>query len=111
MTHEHVCDSLELFAVEVMPEFKSESPERERRKAEDLAPYVEAAMGRRRIMAPLADERIPRIKSLGRRVAEETGQAKPLAEEMKEASSNILEESGAADRSVEHMERLKEKTT
>jgi alkanesulfonate monooxygenase SsuD/methylene tetrahydromethanopterin reductase-like flavin-dependent oxidoreductase (luciferase family) len=110
MKHEHVCASLELFAREVMPEFKAESAERDRRKSEDLAPFFEAAMGRRKPMAPLSDAAIPSIKSLGRRVAEESGKARPLAEEMKEASGNVLEESGAADRSVEHMDKLQEKT-
>jgi alkanesulfonate monooxygenase SsuD/methylene tetrahydromethanopterin reductase-like flavin-dependent oxidoreductase (luciferase family) len=57
--HADICASLELFAGEVMGEFKAEVAEREARKAAHLAPYIEAAMGRKRWMAPLADADIP----------------------------------------------------
>ncbi|MGZ6015374.1 MAG: hypothetical protein ACXWKM_06475, partial [Phenylobacterium sp.] len=57
--HQHICESLELFAHEVMPAFKAEVAEREARKAAELAPYLEAAMARKRWMAPLADADIP----------------------------------------------------
>ncbi|MGZ6018089.1 MAG: hypothetical protein ACXWKO_05415, partial [Phenylobacterium sp.] len=57
--HQHICESLELFAREVMPAFKAEVAEREARKAAELAPYLEAAMARKRWMAPLADADIP----------------------------------------------------
>ena len=39
--HEHICESLELFAREVMPEFKERRPEVERAKRERLAAAVE----------------------------------------------------------------------
>ncbi|MBM3671591.1 MAG: LLM class flavin-dependent oxidoreductase [Actinobacteria bacterium] len=45
--HEHVCESLELFAREVLPEFKDREEQREREKAERLAPIIEAAMARK----------------------------------------------------------------
>jgi hypothetical protein len=45
--HEHICESLELFAREVMPEFHEGAPEREQRKLERLAPAIEAALARR----------------------------------------------------------------
>jgi alkanesulfonate monooxygenase SsuD/methylene tetrahydromethanopterin reductase-like flavin-dependent oxidoreductase (luciferase family) len=45
--HEHICESLELFAREVMPVFHEGEAERERAKAERLAPAVEAALARR----------------------------------------------------------------
>jgi alkanesulfonate monooxygenase SsuD/methylene tetrahydromethanopterin reductase-like flavin-dependent oxidoreductase (luciferase family) len=57
--HEHICQSLELFAAEVMPQFKAEVAEREARKTAELAPYIEAAMARKRWMKPLADDEIP----------------------------------------------------
>ena len=57
--HEHICQSLELFAAEVMPEFKAHAAEREARKAAELAPYIEAAMARKTWMKPLADADIP----------------------------------------------------
>ncbi len=57
--HEHICESLELFAAEVMPAFKAEAVERETRKQAELAPYIEAAMKRKRWMKPLEDHEIP----------------------------------------------------
>jgi hypothetical protein len=64
--HEHICESLELFAKDVMPEFKAEVAAREARKALELAPYVEAAMKRKRWMAPLAEGEIPVVRAYGR---------------------------------------------
>ena len=45
--HEHICESLELFAAEVMPRFAERADERERVKSERLAPAVERALARR----------------------------------------------------------------
>ena len=45
--HEHICESMELFAREVMPAFHDGEAERERRKLERLAPAIEAALARR----------------------------------------------------------------
>ena len=39
--HEHIIESMTLFAKEVMPEFKERRPEIEARKAERLAPTLE----------------------------------------------------------------------
>ena len=61
--HEHICESLELFASEVMGEFKAEVAAREARKAEMLAPYIEAAMKRKVWMQPLADDEIPIVRA------------------------------------------------
>ena len=68
--HEHICESLELFAAEVMPEFKAREAERLRRKDEALAPYVAAAMERKDAMAPLTDADIPTFEAYGLLVAE-----------------------------------------
>ena len=57
--HEHICESLELFAAEVMPAFKADATEREAKKAADLAPFIEAAMGRKRWMTPLGPAEVP----------------------------------------------------
>lgn len=57
--HEHICESLELFAAEVMGDFKPHAAEREARKAAELAPFIEAAKARKRWMKPLADGEIP----------------------------------------------------
>ena len=57
--HDHICESLELFASAVMPEFRAEVAEREARKQRELGPFVAAALGRTRWMKPLADDEIP----------------------------------------------------
>jgi alkanesulfonate monooxygenase SsuD/methylene tetrahydromethanopterin reductase-like flavin-dependent oxidoreductase (luciferase family) len=69
--HEHICEALELFASDVMPEFKEKEAERQKRKDEELAPYVEKAMARKERMKELADDEIPTIVALGRQIAEE----------------------------------------
>jgi hypothetical protein len=38
--HDHICEAMELFAAEIMPEFKERRPEVEARKQERLAPAV-----------------------------------------------------------------------
>jgi len=45
--HEHICESLELFGREVLPEFADRHEAREREKQERLAPSIEAALARR----------------------------------------------------------------
>ncbi|HET7341208.1 MAG TPA: hypothetical protein VFL90_07075, partial [Methylomirabilota bacterium] len=50
-------------------EFHEREAERERRKREELAPYVEAAMARKQAMAPLADHEIPVQEAYGNTVA------------------------------------------
>jgi alkanesulfonate monooxygenase SsuD/methylene tetrahydromethanopterin reductase-like flavin-dependent oxidoreductase (luciferase family) len=61
--HEDICQSLELFAAEVMPEFKARVADREARKAAELAPFVEAALARKDWMRPLADDEIPVVRA------------------------------------------------
>ena len=51
--------ALELFAAEVMPEFKAQAQDREAKKAAELAPYIEAALARKPRMKPLEDHEIP----------------------------------------------------
>ncbi len=45
--HEHICESLELFARDVLPEFADIADEMDKAKQERLAPAVEAALARR----------------------------------------------------------------
>ncbi|MDQ3988761.1 MAG: LLM class flavin-dependent oxidoreductase [Actinomycetota bacterium] len=45
--HEHVCESLELFGSDVLPRFLDGREERERAKAERLAPAIDKALSRR----------------------------------------------------------------
>ena len=63
--HAHICESLQCFAAEVMPEFKKDEAGREAKKKADLAPYVEAAMKRRQAMPALARDAIPSFPAYG----------------------------------------------
>ena len=68
--HEHICESLELFGNDVMPEFKAREAAREAKKNAELAPYIEAALARKKSRPQLADSDIPTFVALGRQVAE-----------------------------------------
>ena len=61
--HEHICESLELFASDVMAEFKAEVAARETSKAAELAPYIEAALRRKTWMRDLADGEVPVVRA------------------------------------------------
>ncbi|MCP3989884.1 MAG: LLM class flavin-dependent oxidoreductase [Actinomycetia bacterium] len=61
--HEHICESLELFGAEVLPEFVEGREEREARKAEELAPYIEQALERKQYLRPLEDNEIPVVRA------------------------------------------------
>ena len=61
--HEDICHSLQLFADEVMDEFAGDEDARQEKKDAELAPYVEAALARKRWMQPLADEDIPVVRA------------------------------------------------
>jgi alkanesulfonate monooxygenase SsuD/methylene tetrahydromethanopterin reductase-like flavin-dependent oxidoreductase (luciferase family) len=61
--HEHICESLELFASDVMAEFRVVVEDREARKAEALAPYIEAALKRKNWMRALTDAEIPVVRA------------------------------------------------
>jgi alkanesulfonate monooxygenase SsuD/methylene tetrahydromethanopterin reductase-like flavin-dependent oxidoreductase (luciferase family) len=54
--HEHICESLELFATRVMPEFHERGPGRETAKLERLAPAMDAALARRSPPRPAPDD-------------------------------------------------------
>jgi alkanesulfonate monooxygenase SsuD/methylene tetrahydromethanopterin reductase-like flavin-dependent oxidoreductase (luciferase family) len=62
-THSNICESLDLFAQTVMPQFTADVAEREARKQEELAPYIEAALARKRYMQPLAEEDVPVVRA------------------------------------------------
>jgi len=59
--HEHICESLELFGEKVLPKYAAREAERQAAKDRELAPYVEAALARKRRMPELSDEDIPVI--------------------------------------------------
>ena len=58
-----ICESLELFAAEVLPAFKAKQAAKETAKAAELAPYIKAALARKKVMRPLADDEIPVVKA------------------------------------------------
>jgi hypothetical protein len=45
--HQHICESIELFASEVLPEFAQRADAADQRRAERFAPAIEAALARR----------------------------------------------------------------
>jgi alkanesulfonate monooxygenase SsuD/methylene tetrahydromethanopterin reductase-like flavin-dependent oxidoreductase (luciferase family) len=59
--HDHICESLELFAKEIMEEFREGDEERQARKMERLAPCIEKAFERKGGRPPLRlpDDEIP----------------------------------------------------
>jgi alkanesulfonate monooxygenase SsuD/methylene tetrahydromethanopterin reductase-like flavin-dependent oxidoreductase (luciferase family) len=67
--HDHICESLELFGSEVLPEFIPGREEREAKKAQELAPYIEKALSRKQFMPPLSDDEIPIVKASREREA------------------------------------------
>ena len=69
--HEHICQSLELFAARVMPEFKEDEDARARAKDEELAPYIEEALKRKQTMPALSDSEIPEYDAYGRNILDE----------------------------------------
>ena len=78
--HDHICQSLELFAREVLPEFDAREEDRAKRKQEELAPFIEQAMMRKEKVVPLTDDTIPSFVALGRQVAANEPQLTPEQE-------------------------------
>jgi hypothetical protein len=96
--HEDICEALELFAGEVMGEFKAREAARLKRKEEELAPFIEAAFRRKQWMKPLPDNEIPPVAALGRQVAEQAalaGQPPPAAAQRRAAWIEALEKADA----------------
>lgn len=75
--HQHIMEALDLFGQEVMPEFQAEAEQREAHKAEELAPFVEAAMARKEHMPQLAESEIPIVRAS--RPSAETGKDREAA--------------------------------
>lgn len=59
--HEHICKSLELFASEVLPQFKERETKREKEKSEALAPFV--ANANQNIQIPEHIDKIPPVEA------------------------------------------------
>ena len=70
-THEHICEAMELFADEVMPEFKAGEADRQARKDAELAPYVEKAFARKAALGGAMQEvEVEPFSAYGNTVAE-----------------------------------------
>jgi alkanesulfonate monooxygenase SsuD/methylene tetrahydromethanopterin reductase-like flavin-dependent oxidoreductase (luciferase family) len=87
--HAHICDSLKLFADEVMPEFKQGEAEREKRKMDELGPYLEAAMKRKKWMQPLDEEHTPVVQAWGRRIAEQPEKLQKNMQQVLEKATGV----------------------
>jgi len=68
--HQHICESLELFAGAVMPEFKEREGERAHRKRERLAPAIAAALARKQFMRAPSDDEIAEFRAYGRTIVD-----------------------------------------
>jgi len=61
--HADICASLELFAETILPAFGDREAARVAHKQATLAPYLEAALARKPVLAPLRDEDIPVVRA------------------------------------------------
>ncbi len=61
--HEHLCESLERFAAEVRPGFGAEAEAREARKRAELAPWIDAALARKKWMQAMAPGEVPVVRA------------------------------------------------
>ncbi len=78
--HANICESLELFAAEVMPEFARDVAAREAAKATELAPYIEAALARKPRMAPLEAHEVPVVRASVKAATFDAQRQRQLAE-------------------------------
>ncbi len=90
--HEDICEDLELFASQVMPEFKEKEEQRVARKMAELEPYIEAAFKRKEYMAPLSDDQIPTYPAYGFNIAEIDLEALPEAQRRRVLAMQKLRE-------------------
>ncbi len=60
--HEHICESLELFAEEVMPEFHERDDDHVEEKLADLEPDIEEALERRDVREPMDEDEPPVVE-------------------------------------------------
>ncbi len=58
-SHADICAALELFARDVLPEFAAKRDARETAKQAELAPYIAAALQRKKGLQPLLEHEIP----------------------------------------------------
>jgi alkanesulfonate monooxygenase SsuD/methylene tetrahydromethanopterin reductase-like flavin-dependent oxidoreductase (luciferase family) len=93
--HEHICESLELFGREVLPEFAERDEAQVKAKADRLAPAIEAAMARKVDDAP----RLPdgyHFPAMPRKWADESGSV-----EMKEWLDKFADDRAVGSRDTD----------
>jgi alkanesulfonate monooxygenase SsuD/methylene tetrahydromethanopterin reductase-like flavin-dependent oxidoreductase (luciferase family) len=90
--HEDICESLELFAAEVMPRFHDAEADRERAKRAALEPYVAAAFARKERLRALADDEIPAYPAYGLTIAEVDPATLPEANRRRQAAFRRMRE-------------------
>jgi hypothetical protein len=78
-----------LFARDVMPEFKEHAEARQKRKMEELAPYIEKAFARKQRMRELTDDEIPNVIALGRQITQPMTPAEQEARKAWSERSNV----------------------
>ena len=110
--HEHVCESLERFASDLMPEYTAEEEARETRKQEELAPYIEQALARKQWMQPLAPDEVPSYVAYNRPIIPPDQQAE--GEQLKPDAwqaviGQLMRRSGLDPSSMEHAEGQRER--
>jgi len=66
--HDHICESLELFADKVMPEFRERDEKLVAKKQTDLSEFAERALARKQYLRALEDDEIPVMEALGRQI-------------------------------------------
>jgi len=68
-THEHICDTLRRFAGQIMPEFLARDKVRRAELDEELAPYIQAALKRKRWMKPLKRSEVPVVEGIRKNIS------------------------------------------
>lgn len=58
-SHEDVCSTLDIFARDVMPEFEAEAAALRAEREAELAPFIRAALRRKKHMTPLSRDEVP----------------------------------------------------
>ncbi len=90
--HENICEDLTLFAKDVMPEFKEHEAARQAKKADELAPYIEAAFKRKQWMQELAEPEIEPYPAYGYNIAEVDISSLPEAQQRRMAAMRRMRE-------------------
>jgi alkanesulfonate monooxygenase SsuD/methylene tetrahydromethanopterin reductase-like flavin-dependent oxidoreductase (luciferase family) len=68
-THEHICETLTRFAGDVMPEFKSKDAARRAALDAELAPYIAAALERKKWVKPLERDEVPVVQGIKKNIS------------------------------------------